>query len=727
MPIRLSGLNSGLDTEAIITQLVSAKSVKINSVKKQQTKLSWKQDAWKALNTKIVNLYNNQVGKMRFYSNYAKKATTVSNEKAVSVVTGGNAVNGTQSLKVTKLAKTAYLTGGQVTGASGALTSSSKISDIKGLDSCNGTISLTVGSGDNATTKNITITNDTKISDVLSELQGAGLNATFDEKNQRFFVSAKEAGAQNNFSITASDSNGTDILNGMGLSLSLDKDSATKAAYENSAALLQGTDEEVAAKLAAATDEEVAKRLASYSSKYASANEAIALANDTIQSLKDKYTGQDDVTAFDDLKSVSAYEDLIKNNESRLKALQLEMDQAERNLQSASGADKQQYIDQYNTLKEEKEGLEADNEKYSSEKTDAQSLADANASLTSAQATLDEINANATVSVDPVTGDLTSIEAKDVMKDNVKAELTQKATYAQEVLAQYETGTLKNGGATKIDGQDAEIELNGAVFTSNTNAFEINGLTYTVMQETGDEEITITTQDDTDGIYDMVKGFLKEYNSLINEMTKLYNAESADSYNPLTNEEKEAMTDTEVEEWEKKIKDSILRRDSNLSSIMDVLKNGMSSGVTVNGKTMYLADLGIATLGYFNSDANERYAYHIDGDPDDGTTAGNADKLKTMIANDPDAVTAFFTELSRNLYSSMTTAMKSTSNSSAYTAYEDKKMKKDYSDYTNKISDLESKLQDYEDRYYKQFSKMETALAKLSSKQTALSGLLGSN
>ena len=47
MPIRITGLTSGLDTEAIISALVSSYNYKTNKYKKAQTKLSWKQDAWK--------------------------------------------------------------------------------------------------------------------------------------------------------------------------------------------------------------------------------------------------------------------------------------------------------------------------------------------------------------------------------------------------------------------------------------------------------------------------------------------------------------------------------------------------------------------------------------------------------------------------------------------------------------------------------------------------------
>lgn len=51
--MRLSGLISGMDTESIIQQLVSAKQTKVDDAKKAQTKQEWKQTAWKELNTKI--------------------------------------------------------------------------------------------------------------------------------------------------------------------------------------------------------------------------------------------------------------------------------------------------------------------------------------------------------------------------------------------------------------------------------------------------------------------------------------------------------------------------------------------------------------------------------------------------------------------------------------------------------------------------------------------------
>ena len=222
----------------------------------------------------------------------------------------------------------------------------------------------------------------------------------------------------------------------------------------------------------------------------------------------------------------------------------------------------------------------------------------------------------------------------------------------------------------------------------------------------------------------MIKNFLKEYNELINEMDKLYNADSAKGYEPLTDEEKDAMSEKEIEKWEEKIKNSILRRDSTLSSVSSAMKQVMMQGVKMeDGSQLYLSEFGIGTLGYFTSKDNEKNAYHIDGDPDDSATMTNADKLKSAIANDSEKVIEFFSTLSKNLYTKLGDLMKKTEYSSSFTLYDDVAMKDEYNDYTSKIKNQEEKITDFEDRYYKKFSAMETALAKLSSKESAIAGL----
>lgn len=288
-------------------------------------------------------------------------------------------------------------------------------------------------------------------------------------------------------------------------------------------------------------------------------------------------------------------------------------------------------------------------------------------------------------------------------------------------------GIDKDNGATWVGAEDASIELNGAEFTSSTNNFTINGLTINVLAKTADdEEITINTTTDVDGTYNVIKDFLTEYNELINEMDKLYNADSARKYTMLSADDKEAMTDEEVETWENTIKGSLLRKDTQLSSVMNALTNTMLSGVQVNGKTMHLSNFGIKTLGYFKAKDNEHHAYYIDGDPDDENVSGEEDLLKKALLEDPDGTADFFAGLCKNLYGALDKTM-GTSNdySSIYKVYNDKQMKKDYDNYTKKIKEAEKKLSDYEDRWYDKFSKMETALSKLQSNQSIVSSMLG--
>ena len=294
--------------------------------------------------------------------------------------------------------------------------------------------------------------------------------------------------------------------------------------------------------------------------------------------------------------------------------------------------------------------------------------------------------------------------------------------------------------AAKIDGRDAVIALNGVKYTNTTNDFAINGLNISVNGVTDDvadpdstdlsslndsTAISINTTTDSQGIYDTVKDFLTEYNNIINEITKLYNADSAGSYEPLTDDEKDKMSDTEIEKWETKIKDSLLRRDSSLSSVMNTMMTSMSQPIEINGKSYSLSSFGIQTLGYLNAAENEQNAYHIDGDEDDENTSGNQDKLMAAITSDPDTVIEFMKQLSTNLYKSIDDQMQSNDLRSRYKIYNDKEMDKQYTNLTKTIKEWESKVSDKEDYYYKQFSNMETALAKLQSQTSSISSMLG--
>ena len=282
----------------------------------------------------------------------------------------------------------------------------------------------------------------------------------------------------------------------------------------------------------------------------------------------------------------------------------------------------------------------------------------------------------------------------------------------------------KSEGAVRMYGQDAEIELNGVTYQSSSNEFDINGLTINALAKTTDE-ITISVDTNSQALYDTVKDFIKEYNTLINEMNSLYNADSAKGYEPLTSEEKDAMSDREVEEWEKKIKDSLFRRDDTVSSIVNSLHNIMLGSFTVNGKSYSLSSFGISTIGILNANKNEEKAFHIDGDSEDSAVSGKDDRLMAAIKEDPDVIVDFMKQLTGKLYDSIHERMSSSTLSSFGVVYNDKQMAAEYSDYTTTISKWDKKLESIEESYFKKFAAMESALATLQSQQSSLASLMG--
>lgn len=444
---------------------------------------------------------------------------------------------------------------------------------------------------------------------------------------------------------------------------------------------------------------DIDSRTQAYLNEYNSLQSSIDAAQKSIDDINKKYAD-----AGETLKSVSDYEkDLVTVTQ--------EIDDYKK---THSESDPN-YAEGLQALHEKSEAIKA-------KKADAQTLADQKKNITDYKARQDEISG--TNGYIKIAADGTAA-ATAKLENEIQKRYNDKAKFAADVING--TEPLGTGTATKVSGQDAKITLNGAEYTSNSNTFDINGLTITALDTTkAGEVITVTTQQDTDGIYDMVKNFLKEYNAIVNEMDKLYNADRAKGYEPLTDEEKEAMSEKDIEKWESKVKDSLLRRDDNLSTVNSALQSIMSSGFNVNGKTMYLYDFGIETLGYFQSSDNEKHAYHIAGDPDDEYTMNEADKLKGMISNDPDTVISFFSQLSRSLYEKMTDMSKSVDGYRSFgNFYDDKKMKSDYDSYTSKIKEMEAKVNEYEDKWYRKFSKMETALAKMQSNMSAVSSLLG--
>lgn len=716
MGIRMSGLSSGMDTEAIVKELMSAQSLKKNKVVKAKTKLEWTQTKWADLNTKLTGLYNNFVTKMQLSTAYKTKKTTISDTSKASVSAKTNAVNGSYTMEVKNIATAQYLTGAKIDASA-----TDKLVD---LDSSllNKEISITTG----GTTTKFAVTADTTLKDFTSALQNAGLNASFDDAQKRIFISSKDSGVANTFSISTSGLSNAEVTARGALCEAAgysNMSNTNKASFDEAMQALQtsgvGTDDynkalDTIAKLSYDTKKASADTAAEtyvkaklYSEKYSEYEEKAR------ESLKNTYLDDDGNLKtgktqedYDKAVAKKADTDTVSYISSQLKEDDVKLQIEEAAFSGKTEADMADFSEKA-VSKYYSSGVKAftgmDGVDEDSEKTRMAAYTEKYASVTDRNEALSS-------------SALTSLGLADISVD-ADGKVTVNGG------ANDSTNTSIPTGMALIEGSDSKIILNGAELTSSSSVVSANGLEISLTGVTKENEsVTFSVATDTDAIYDSVKSFLKEYNSVMKEMNTLYNADSAKGYEPLTSQEKEAMSDDEVKEWETKIKNSLLRSDSTLGNIINAMRSAMQTTVEYDGGTYALSSLGIMT----STDYTEGGLLHIYGDPDDSVCSAKDDKLKKALEENPDVVIATLTGVFGNLRQTMSDKMAGSKYSSSMSFYNDIKMKSDVKDYESDIKDWEDKLAEMEDAYYSKFTAMETALAKLQSQQSTMSGLFSS-
>lgn len=754
MAIRMSGLSSGLDTEAIVGALMSAQSLKKTKLTQAKTKLEWTQTKWKELNTKLYKLYSEQVSKLQLQTSYMTKKATSSDETKAKITASAKAVNGSYTMEVNNIATAQYLTGSKISASSG----STKMVD---LDSSllNKEIEVKVGG---KTTK-FTITEDTTIDNFTSELKKAGLNASFDTAQKRLFISSKDSGLANAFSITTSGVSDAEVTARKNLRDAVGYDSMTTAnkkivddamkkletsgvdttEYQEALDAITGTVLSArTAKAEAAASKYVKAKV--YSENYAEYEEKAKA------SLKSTYF-TDDGEVKDELKTKYAAEFDAYTQEEKEKLSVADMTQEEYVVWRANQLYDQEVAKQADTdttsfvnkqiSSDEETKLAVKEVAYAGKTEDEIRVLDSRAlaKYYGSGNDADSLNISAIEGTSTFSSDSIKSDISGVVRDY--ASVTDR-TYALNgsALAGIGLADIKvddagnvtvNGNADGslpddmglVKASDSEILLNGAKMTSSSSTVSVNGLSIelTGLTKAG-EPLTFSVSSDTDAVYNTIKNFFTEYNALMKEMNELYDADTAKGYEPLTSEQKKEMSDDDIKLWEDKIKASLLRGDSSLGSVRSAMRNTMMSQVTYNGKTYSLASFGICT----STDYTEGGLYHIYGDADDSVYADKDDKLKKALEEDPDAVVNVLSDIFGNLRKTMSDKMAGSKVSSTQTFYSDIKMKDDIKDYEKQIKEWETKLADMEDAYYRKFTAMETALAKLQSQQSSLSGLLGS-
>lgn len=701
MAIRMSGMISGLDTESIVKSLMETQQAKKTKIESKKQKLEWKQEIWSGLNTKMYSFYKDYAGKLRFQSNYQTKKATSSDSTKVTVSANSNATKGTYRVNVKSLAAAQYVTSAKISSyettndqgekVTNKVTSSTKLSDL-GM-TADGTKQIQIKTADQ--TVSMTVNADTTISDFVDNLKSAGLNASFDEGQGRFFIGAKDSGLDQKFEIkmmafTQEQLNAQQTVNN-----AVKYDSLT-AAQKNS---VQDVLDSIQNDTSSDNIDSAVASLMEVSDAQAKSEVTGYYRNQIVAELEGKYFQKDENgnnVITDDAKQALINAGKLKEDDASYTQEDL-VTLAKQYIQE--NADSQIAGDEYQSKITEAltNGLSNDEITIQSEETRKRTITDAVTDYATAMAKGAGVETGS------------SAELQKIGLDTIDGSAVQESA--------------SGVGMVVVAAADSVVQVNGATLTSSKTSLTVNGLSLDLMDVT-DGEVSITVSDDTDAVYDSIKEFVTQYNSILKEMNTLYNAKSARSYDVLTDDQKDEMSDEEVEKWNTKIKDSLLRRDSTLDGLITTMRSITGKSITAsNGKKYSLANLGITT----GTDYKEYGQLHIKGDEDDSVYSDSTNTLQDLLKEDPDVVAEVMAGLTNSLYDALNEKMKSTTMSSALTFYNDKEMTKQMTQYKKDIKSWETKLQTMEDHYYKQFSAMEKALASLNSQQSSLSSYLGSN
>lgn len=275
---------------------------------------------------------------------------------------------------------------------------------------------------------------------------------------------------------------------------------------------------------------------------------------------------------------------------------------------------------------------------------------------------------------------------------------------------------VAEGTVTMTSGSNAEFTYNGLKTSRASNTFNINGVEITLNKITGEPGVTFSSTADVDKIADKIVKFVDEYNKLIEKLNTELKETKYRDYQPLTTEQKEAMEEKEIELWEEKARSGTLRNDSALSSALNKMRTDFYSPVAGITGLSQLAEIGITTTSNY-----------LDG----GKLTIDEKKLKEAITKDPSAVQQLFAKegtetgdkgiarrLRDTLKSTMATieqkAGKATSVNTTFS------LGRNLDSIEDQIDRFQERLIQIEDRYWRQFSAMETAIQQANNQSSYL-------
>ncbi|MFJ8457770.1 flagellar filament capping protein FliD [Lysinibacillus xylanilyticus] len=772
---RVGGLASGMDIDALVAKLMAAEKTPLTKLQQKKQTTEWTRDAYRSVNTKLKT-FDTYIADNLLLKGFNTKTATSSNSKYVTATATSSASGNLTIEGVSQLATAAKTVDSkQVNSNGGVATGSTKISDVEG-STFTGTgeysILLKAIKSDGTLASEATEikfkATDT-IDDVMKKINSSNAGVTAFFENGKLSVAAKNTGAlagnaaevqlvteqtKNGVTVDATEGNKLFSLLGVGSSGS----NALVEGGSNAIFRVNGIDTERSTNTFSMggyniTLNETFNSKATIESRIKTLGELLDATNTAIPRLKDeirdltpivdgaKADYDDALTMFNGANTNTALTAAGKKALATMNTAQLTTLE-NLDLTDNAAIDASDLTDaQKTTLKalktEEKEAL---NNFTPAELKDLQKFSAYENLNSTSKNILSKMTATDIQELARIT-DLTSDTEIDA------SALTDEQKKALKSLSPEQRTILGNTSDADLTGMSKVINTKNAYDTINTDLTtkiqqletnENNKIKYEKDLKEAEERlnstpdfgasvpnVTLTSTTDVDDMMKKINEFVTTYNGLIKDLNDQTKDKKYRDYPPLTDEQRKEMSENEIKLWEEKAKSGLLRSDSILRSGLSDMRGLIyqSNPAVSNPKYNTLFNIGITTSKSYN---------------DGGTLEIDQEKLRKALEDDPDAVTALFTNKGseketitvdgvektvdtrgflQKLRGTMDTfsqniekkAGRASSADNSYT------MGKSLVDMDKRIDTWKDKLEKIEARYWKQFSAMEQAINKANS------------
>lgn len=792
--LRLGGITSGFDTEAMVTQLLSSYQTRIDKQSQKITKLSWQQSAYQDITKKITEFKNTYFDVLKrdtylmspsTFNKFKADVTATSNADAagLTVSTTSNSSSGSYKIKLNQAAKASTAQGNSITSGN------FKLDLDKALSSASGEVK-TNDDGSETWTMNFAL--DVQVggirktisfsADALLGADGnvadkdAAKSSIIDSLNQKlqesFGYSGKTSGATG-----ATDANGKEWF----LQVKLGSDGKAEFQVGGNASVSVAENKgnfglaQPKEKVAISTGS-VVTGVNAFQVEIGGKNVSVAFngVSSTYYDSKSQ-TGNEAILAeYKELKT-AAYRksyNLADNeivSDEQLEKFNYSNEQAAKDKNAASIKEALKGVAGY-TFNFDGTYVTAADSNGNSVDFSMTSVEGGTLGLTKASAS-NKINSGSTLSdlgFKPeadgtyklnINGTEISLDKKSTISSMMSAVNKSAAGVTMTYSSLTNSFTLESkefGGAGKVEvgdtslgrslglvddngtvgaseGQNAIFEINGQEVYLNDNTYTLDGNTFTFNDNmTIGETYTVNIAKDSTTVKDALKKFVESYNKLIDDVYGYIGKSPAkdddgNTYEPLTNAEKDEMSEDEITKWEEKAKQGVLYNDSTVSTVMSQMRSALYTSVTLDdGSKFGIYNLGIKT----SSEWSEHGKLQIDENAFDKAFENNEDAIIKLFTDSD-------TGMMKKLNSVIDGAVKSSGAANTRGTLVRKAGKSDSSVTTDstiykEMVKMQDRLKELQDRYdtkeeywWKVFTNMETAMADLNSQTSYISSYLG--